>query len=44
MSVGAGGLLYDLELLVALEQCYGAGCVESVVAIDRRYCFDLQNH
>jgi hypothetical protein len=38
VSVGAGGLLYDLELLVALEQRHG--CVESVVAVDRRYGFD----
>ena len=40
VSVGSGGLLYDLELILALREKHGPACVELVVAIDRKYCFD----
>ena len=35
VSIGSGGLLFDLELLVALQSRLGDGCIESVVVIDR---------
>lgn len=40
VSMGAGSLLYDLELLLALRRRHGADCIDLVVAIDKRYCFD----
>lgn len=40
VSVGAGGLLFDLELLLALRRQHGPASLELVVVIDRKYCFD----
>ena len=41
VTVGSGGLLYDLELLLSLQQLFGGNSgIELIVAIDKKYCFD----
>jgi hypothetical protein len=39
-SIGSGGLLFDLELLLALQAKQGCGSIESAIVVDRKYSFD----
>lgn len=40
VTLGSGGMLFDLELILAMQARFGTGCVKSVLAVDKRYCFD----